>query len=143
MNNKTILLVEDDPRDIELTQIGLSKHNLANNLSIAHDGAEALDYLYRRGEYAERQDNHPALILLDIKMPKVNGLEVLHEIKSDPDLKTIPVVMMTSSQEESDVYQSYQKGANAYVVKPVAFNEFMQTIKHLGLFWLLQNKTCW
>lgn len=141
MNNKTILLVEDDPNDIELTLMGLSEYCVSNSIVVNKDGSEALDYLFCRGDYAGRQSGHPDLILLDIKMPKVDGLEVLREIKNDSVLKSIPVVMMTSSEQERDIYQSYKNNANAYIVKPVAFEAFMQAVKSIGMFWINHNKT--
>lgn len=136
---KRILLVEDNPSDVELTLTALAEHNLANEVVVARDGEEALDYLYRRGEFKTRNDSNPAVVLLDLKMPKVDGLEVLGQMKSDPDLKTIPVVVLTSSREDRDVVDSYNLGVNAYVVKPVDFHEFIDAIKELGLFWGILN----
>ncbi|MBW4496027.1 MAG: response regulator [Oscillatoria princeps RMCB-10] len=135
-----ILLVEDSPYDVELTLVALAESNLANEVVVASDGEEALDYLYRRGMYRLRAFGNPAVVLLDLKMPKVDGLEVLAQIKSDPALKTIPVVMLTSSREEQDLIKSYNLGVNAYVVKPVDFQEFMQALKELGLFWAVINQ---
>jgi CheY-like chemotaxis protein len=132
---KRILLAEDSANDIELTLAALSEHRLANQIDVVRDGADALDYLYRRGAYANRTGGHPAVVLLDLKMPKVNGLEVLRAIKSDPAMHSIPVVMLTSSREEGDLIRSYQLGVNAYVVKPVEFGEFMQAVRQLGAFW--------
>lgn len=137
---KRILLAEDNPKDVELTLAALEEYNLANEVVVANDGAEALDYLYRRGKFAMRSDNNPAVVLLDLKMPKVDGLEVLRTIKSNPDLKTIPVVMLTSSREENDLVESYRLGVNAYVVKPVDFQQFVDAVKKLGSFWALLNE---
>jgi len=137
---KRILLAEDSANDIELTLAALSEHRLANQIDVVRDGAEALDYLYRRGAYANRTGGHPAVVLLDLKMPKVNGLEVLRAIKSDPSMHSIPVVMLTSSREEGDLIRSYQLGVNAYVVKPVEFGEFMQAVRQLGAFWAVVNE---
>jgi CheY-like chemotaxis protein len=134
-----ILLVEDSENDIELTLAALSKH-VANEVKVARDGAEALDYLYRRGAYAGRANGTPALVMLDIKMPKVDGLEVLRTIKADPVLKSIPVVVLTSSREQRDLVESYERGVNAYVVKPVEFEKFLNAVKQLGLFWVLLNE---
>lgn len=137
---KPILLVEDNPHDLELTLIALSKSQLANEVVIVRDGAEALDYLHRRAEYRERAVGNPAVILLDLKLPKVDGLEVLREIRSTDALKSIPVVMLTSSKEEQDVVRSYELGVNAYVVKPVDFTEFVRAIADLGIFWAVLNE---
>ena len=137
---KRILLAEDDPRDVELILQGLRSSYLANDVMVVGDGAEALDYLYRRGRFADRPDTLPALVLLDIKMPKVNGLEVLREIRNNRDLAAIPVVMMTSSREESDVDAAYALGCNAFVVKPVSFKDFIETVKTIGLFWAVLNE---
>ena len=134
-----ILLVEDSPRDAEMALDALAQNNLANEVVHVRDGADALDYLYRRGEFAGRTNGQPAVILLDLKMPRVDGLEVLRQIKGDPALKTIPVVIMTSSREESDLTQSYALGVNAYVVKPVQFLEFVGAVKLLGGFWAVLN----
>jgi len=137
---KRILLVEDNPKDVELALAALGEHNLANEVIVARDGEEALDYLYMRGQFKMRRAGNPAVILLDLKMPKVDGLEVLRQIKSDPDLKTIPVVMLTSSREEKDLVASYNLGVNAYVVKPVNFQEFVDAVKELGFFWAIINE---
>ena len=137
---KRILLVDDSPRDTELEIDALAQNNLANEVVAVRDGAEALDYLFRRGEFADRPAGHPAVVLLDLKMPKVDGLEVLRQIKSDPRLKTIPVVVMTSSREESDLVTSYQLGVNAYIVKPVQFQEFVEAVKLVGAFWAVVNE---
>jgi CheY-like chemotaxis protein len=135
-----ILLVEDDPRDVELTLTALEDHKLANEVTVARDGQEALDYLYRRGQFSARPNDNPAVILLDLKLPKVDGLEVLKQIKSDEQLKTIPVVVLTSSHEEQDMMRSYKLGVNAYVVKPVDFHEFVNAVKELGMFWAIINE---
>jgi CheY-like chemotaxis protein len=135
-----ILLVEDDPRDVELTMTALEDHNLANEVVIAHDGEEALDYLYRRGKFESRINQNPAVMLLDLKLPKVDGLEVLEKVKSDEKLKVIPVVVLTSSREERDMVASYKLGVNAYVVKPVDFQQFVTAIKELGVFWAIVNE---
>jgi CheY-like chemotaxis protein len=135
-----ILIVEDDPRDVELTLAALAEHNLANEVVITRDGKQALDYLYCRGEFDARVNGNPAVLLLDLKLPKVDGLEVLAQIKSDERLKIIPVVMLTSSHEERDMVRSYRLGVNAYVVKPVDFHEFINAVKELGIFWALINE---
>src|ERR1700733_2495205 len=137
---KRILLVEDSEQDIELTLAALEAHNVANEVDTARDGAEALDYLYRRGAFAERSNDLPVVVLLDLKMPRVDGLEVLRQIKADPELKKIPVVMLTSSREEQDLVRSYELGVNAYVVKPVNFQQFLDSVKQLGCFWALINE---
>lgn len=137
---KRILLAEDNPKDVELTLAALDEHKLANEVVVVNDGAEALDYLYRRGKYAMRQEGNPAVVLLDIKMPKVDGLEVLKTIKADPNLMSIPTVILTSSHEERDLARSYNQGVNAYVVKPVEFQEFIQAVSSLGVFWAVVNE---
>jgi CheY-like chemotaxis protein len=139
-NGRTILLAEDNPLDIELTLAALREHGLTNEIVVARDGVEALDYLYRRNQYAGRPAGHPLLILLDLKMPRVDGLEVLRQIKHDAGLRFIPIVMLTSSREEQDIVESYNLGANAYVVKPVAFEAFVGVVKQIGLFWILINE---
>ena len=139
-NIKTILLVEDDPRDVELTLAALEDHRLANKVVVVRDGEQALDYLYRRGKFKLRAGGDPILVLLDIKMPKVNGLEVLKIIKADEHLKIIPVVVLSSSREAPDLIECYQHGVNAYVVKPVDFAEFMKAVKQLGIFWAAVNE---
>ena len=141
-NNKIgrILMVEDDPKDVELTLTALEEYNLANEVIIAHDGEEALDYLNYRGNFSTRPNGNPAVLLLDLKLPKVDGLEVLQQIKSDPKLKMIPVVVLTSSHEERDMVASYSLGVNAYVVKPVDFYEFVNAIRELGVFWAIINE---
>lgn len=135
-----ILLVEDDPRDVELTMTALEEYNLTNEVVVTRDGAEALDYLYCRGSFKMRSTENPAVLLLDLKLPKVDGLEVLKQIKSDESLKMIPVVVLTSSREERDKIASYKLGVNAYVVKPVDFHEFVNAIKELGVFWAIINE---
>ena len=135
-----ILLVEDDPRDVELTLTALGEYNLVNEVVVARDGQEALDFLYREGEFSDRSGEHPAVILLDLKLPKVDGLQVLERIKSDEKLKLIPVVVLTSSHEEKDKMKSYKFGVNAYVVKPVDFHEFINAVKELGVFWAVINE---
>jgi CheY-like chemotaxis protein len=134
------LLAEDDPNDVELTLTALAEHNLANKVEVVRDGAEALDYLFRRGKFATRPDANPVVVLLDLKMPKVNGLEVLHKIKTDEKLKTVPVVALTSSRESPDVKRCYEYGVNAYVVKPVGFPDFINAVKQLGIFWAVLNQ---
>jgi CheY-like chemotaxis protein len=135
-----ILLAEDNPDDVELTLEALQGHQLANEVVVVRDGAEALDYLFRRGRFLSRPAGHPAVVLLDLKMPKVDGLEVLRQIKSDESLRTTPVVMLTSSREEADLVQSYRLGVNAYVVKPVDFGDFIEAVRNLGLFWAVLNE---
>ena len=135
-----ILMVEDDPKDVELTLTALEEYNLANEVIVTHDGEQALDYLYCRGEYKTRSSGNPAVMLLDLKLPKVDGLEVLKQIKSDGELRMIPVVVLTSSKEEKDMVASYKLGVNAYVVKPVDFHEFVNAIKELGVFWAIINE---
>ena len=137
---KRILYAEDDERDVELTLNALSEYNLANEVIVVNNGEEALDYLYYQGRFINRPVGNPALILLDIKMPKVTGLEVLKKVKSDPVLKVLPAVILTSSREEKDFLEGYHLGANAYVVKPVDFGEFIHTVKELGLFWAVINE---
>jgi CheY-like chemotaxis protein len=141
MNNLgRILMVEDDPKDVELTLTALEEYNLANEVVVTRDGQEALDYLYRLGQYSKRSQENPAVILLDLKLPKVDGLEVLHEIRSDERLKMVPVIVLTSSHQEKDVMSSYKLGVNAYVVKPVDFHEFVNAVKELGVFWAVINE---
>ncbi|SRR5579875_1781980 len=140
MEPNDILLVEDNPADAELTLHALRKNNLANNIHLARDGEEALDFLFCRGPYAARhRENVPRLVLLDLKLPKVDGLEVLQQIKSDPRTQSIPVVVMTSSKEERDLVKSYQLGVNSYIQKPVSFAEFQDVVRQLGMYWLLIN----
>lgn len=137
---KRILLAEDNPNDVELTLAALAQHNLANEVDVVNDGVEALEYLHRRDRYAGRSGGHPAVILLDLKMPKVDGLEVLKQIRGDASLRAIPVVILTSSREESDLASGYQLGTNAYVVKPVDFGDLVDTVSQLGAFWAIINE---
>lgn len=137
---RPILLVEDNPKDLELTLAALAKCQLANEIVIARDGAEALDFLYRRNAHADRAVGDPSVVLLDLKLPKLDGLQVLEKIKSDPTQRQIPVVMLTSSREESDLVRSYELGVNAFVVKPVDFNAFFEAIQDLGMFWAVLNE---
>ena len=134
-------MVEDDPKDVELTLTALDDYKLANEVVVTRDGEEALDYLYCRGNFKTRSNDNPAVLLLDLKLPKRDGLEVLRQIKSDEKLKMIPVVVLTSSHEEKDVVASYKLGVNAYVVKPVDFHEFVNAVKELGVFWALINES--
>lgn len=137
-----ILMVEDNPQDAELTIRALKKSNLGNNIYTVEDGAEALDFLFCKGKYASRRpQNKPKVVFLDLKLPKVSGLEVLSKIKSDPNLKKIPVVIITSSKEDPDIQEAYSLGANSYVVKPVDFDKFINAIQNLGYYWLLVNQT--
>jgi CheY-like chemotaxis protein len=133
-------LVEDDPRDVELTLAALDEHKLANKVTLARDGEEALDYLYLRGNFTSRAGGNPIFILLDLKMPKVTGIEVLRQIKADPQLRAIPVIVLSSSREQPDLNECYKQGVNAYVVKPVDFAEFTAAVKELGIFWAAVNE---
>jgi CheY-like chemotaxis protein len=137
---RTILIAEDNANDAELTLAALREHHIANDIIVVRDGAAALDYLYRRGEFHDRSPDPPGLVLLDLKMPKVDGLEVLQTVRADPGLKFLPVVILTSSREEADLVRSYSLGVNAYVVKPVAFQDFMNAVKVLGQFWAVINE---
>jgi CheY-like chemotaxis protein len=137
---KRILLVEDNANDIELTLAALEENHLANEVVVTRDGVEALDFLHRRGIFKLRAAGNPAVVLLDLKLPRVDGMEVLRQLKSDPDLRTVPVVMLTSSREEQDLLSSYNLGVNAYVVKPVEFADFVQALNKLGLFWAVINE---
>lgn len=137
---KPILLVEDNPHDLELTLVALERSQLANEVVVMRDGADALDYLLRRGEYGNRADGNPAVLLLDLKLPKVDGLEVLKAVRDTPELRSIPVVMLTSSREEPDLVKAYELGVNAYVVKPVEFRDFVSAISDLGIFWAVLNE---
>ena len=137
---KPILLVEDNPRDLELTLVALERSQLANDVIVMRDGAEALDYLLRRGEHAQRADGNPAVLLLDLKLPKIDGLEVLKTVRETSELRSIPVVMLTSSREEPDLMKAYELGVNAYVVKPVEFRDFVTAISDLGIFWAVLNE---
>ena len=140
-NAVEILFIEDNPDDVELTLIALKKHNLANNILVLRDGEEALDYLFSQGPYTGRNImEHPKIVLLDLKLPKVDGLEVLSRIKADERTKTIPVVVLTSSFEEKDIIESYRLGVNSYIVKPIDFNKFICCVKKLGFYWLLLNE---
>jgi CheY-like chemotaxis protein len=140
MTLKRILLAEDNPKDVELALEALEENKLANDVVVVRNGAEALDYLYRRGEFSTRPEGNPAVVLLDLKMPKVDGLEVLRQIKTDERLKVVPIVMLTSSREEQDLVKSYELGANAYVVKPIDFQQVIEAVKQLGLFWAVLNE---
>lgn len=135
-----ILLVEDDPNDVELTLGALAEYNLANDIAVARDGVEALDFLFKRGAWAGRPGGNPVVVLLDLKMPRLDGIEVLREIRKDPDLKMVPVVILTSSREARDLKEAYQLGTNAYVVKPVRFGELVEAVKQIGVFWAMLNE---
>ena len=137
---KTILLVEDDANDVELTTMALTESNISNPIVVVRDGQEALDYLYCQNDYVDRVKGNPVAVLLDLKMPKVTGYEVLDKVKKDDNLKSIPIIIMTSSKEEKDLVQCYNDGANAYVVKPVDFEQFTESVKRLGLFWAVVNE---
>jgi CheY-like chemotaxis protein len=137
---RPILLAEDNPNDVELTLAALRSMHLVNDVTVVHDGAEALDYLNRRGAFADRATPQPAVVLLDLKMPRVDGLEVLRQVRANPAMIFLPVVILTSSREESDLVRGYQLGANAYVVKPVEFEEFISAVGQIGAFWALVNE---
>lgn len=142
IQDETILLVEDNPDDIELTMRAFRKNNIANNIVVTHDGVEALDYLFGHGDYTERDTAEiPRLILLDLKMPKMDGLHVLERLRADERTKLTPVVILTSSKEEQDLVSSYKSGANSYVRKPVDFNQFLEAVRQIGLYWLLINES--
>jgi len=140
MKTKLILFAEDSPHDVEMTLNAFAEHNLVNEIVVVNDGAEALDFLFCRGRHANRSTGNPALVVLDVKMPKVDGLEVLREIRADARLRLIPVVMLTSSREQADILRGYELGTNAYVVKPVDFHSFIEAIKQLGAFWMIHNE---
>lgn len=136
-----ILLVEDNPNDAELALYALRKYNISRRVDVVRDGAEALEYVFATGSYADRKvDETPRVIFLDLKLPKINGLEVLHRIKSDPRTQTVPIVILTSSREESDILKSYQLGVNSYIVKPIDFEQFTEAIRQLGIYWLFHNQ---
>jgi CheY-like chemotaxis protein len=137
---KRILLVEDSVNDIELILNALTDNHLANEVVVTRDGEEALDYLYRRGIFKMRQEGHPIVVLLDLKLPRINGLEILAQLKSDPEFRLIPIVVLSSSREEPDLRRCYEFGTNAYVVKPIDFQEFVEVIKQVGLFWAVVNQ---
>jgi CheY-like chemotaxis protein len=137
---RTILLAEDDPKDLELTLEALAEHNLANQVVVIKDGVEVIEYLRCEGNFKLRRPGKPAVLLLDIKMPRMDGIEVLRAIRSDPALKTLPVVMLTSSREQQDLIKSYELGINAYVVKPVDFKDFIEAVKYIGMFWAVVNE---
>jgi len=137
---KRILLVEDDPKDVELTLTALEEYQLANAVDVVRDGAQALDYLYRRGKFQTRDARNPVVVILDLKLPRVSGLEVLRQVKADEQLRLVPIVVLTSSREEPDLIASYQLGVNAYVVKPVDFHKFVEAVKTLGVFWAVLNE---
>ena len=137
---RTILLAEDNPKDVELTLEALTEHNLANRLTVVKDGVEVMEYLKREGKFKMRRPGNPAILLLDIKMPRMDGIEVLRTIRTDPALKMLPVVILTSSREEQDLIRSYELGVNAYIVKPVDFKEFIEAIKLIGVFWAIINE---
>ncbi len=139
-NLRTILLAEDNPKDVELTLEALADHHLLNRVVVVKDGIEAMEFLRCEGQYKLRTTGNPAVILLDIKMPRMDGIEVLRAIRGDDELKTIPVVILTSSREEKDLFDTYQLGVNAYVVKPVLFKEFMEAVTHIGFFWAMLNE---
>ena len=137
---RPILFAEDSPRDVELTLEALADHNLANRVVVVHDGVEAMEWLRCEGQYAARGPGHPAVVVLDIKMPRMDGIEVLQAIRADPALRLLPVVILTSSREEQDLIRTYELGVNAYVVKPVEFSEFMIAVSQLGIFWAMHNE---
>ncbi len=138
-DSKRILLVEDSPQDVELTLAAFKEIHLTNEVFVVHDGAMALDYLYARGEYAGRAGGLPVVVVLDLKLPKIDGAQVLSTLRADPAMRQLPVVILTSSREEQDVARAYENGTNAYVVKPVDFEQFTSAIRELGIFWAVQN----
>lgn len=137
---KPILLVEDNPKDLELSLLALEQSQLANGVDVARDGVEALDYLYRRAQYSDRPQGNPAVVLLDLKLPRLDGLKVLETVRGDAELRNVPIVMLTSSREEDDLLRSYELGVNAYVVKPMGFQDFINAIEDLGVFWAVLNE---
>jgi CheY-like chemotaxis protein len=139
-NLKRILLVEDDPKDVELTLAALAEHNLANEVAVARDGVEALDYLYCRGSFAQRPHGNPVVIMLDLKMPRMDGIQVIRQLKADKHLNLIPVVVLSSSHESKDLEACYELGVNAYVVKPVRFADFIEAVKQTSIFWAMINQ---
>lgn len=141
MNEVEILLIEDNPRDVEMTLRALKKNRITNNIKVVNDGAEALDFLFNKGKFSDMEiPNRPRIILLDLKLPKVDGIEVLRTIKNDPQLKVIPTIILTSSREERDIVESYRLGVNSYIVKPVEFDTFVEAIREIGLYWLILNQ---
>ena len=141
MNEVEILLIEDNPRDVEMTLRALKKNRITNNIKVVNDGAEALDFLFKKGKFSDMEiPNRPRIILLDLKLPKVDGIEVLRTIKNDPQLKVIPIIILTSSRVERDIVQSYRLGVNSYIVKPVEFDTFVEAIRKIGLYWLILNQ---
>jgi CheY-like chemotaxis protein len=140
MKLRPILLVEDNAADVELTLAALKRSQIANEVIVVRDGVQALDYIFSEGQYADREPEAPAVVLLDLKLPKINGLEVLERVKAHPEHRNIPIVMLTSSREESDVLRSYENGVNSFVVKPVEFNAFFEAIRHLGMVWAVLNE---
>lgn len=140
MRLRPILLVEDSPEDVELTLNALAEYNVSNKIEVVRDGEEALDFVFCRGPWAARPADPPLVVLLDIKLPKVDGLEVLRQVRTDPSTRHVPVVMMTSSREGPDIQTSYELGANAYVVKPLSFGEFSEAVRRIGMFWILTNE---
>lgn len=139
-NRVEILLVEDNPNDVELTIDALQENKITNRIQVVRDGAEALDFIFRRGVFASRMNRKPKVVLLDLKLPKVSGLEVLQAIRGNPDTRSIPVVVLTSSREESDIFESYNLGVNSYIVKPVDFEQFTVAMRQIGFYWLLLNQ---
>jgi len=140
LNQVEILLVEDNPHDVELTLRALKKHNLVNKVFVVRDGEEAIDFIFYKGKYADRKESMPKVILLDLKLPKVDGLEVLKEIKSHEQTRKIPVVVLTTSKSQNDITESYKLGVNSYIVKPVDFNKFINSVADIGFYWLLINE---
>ncbi|MFH1647421.1 MAG: response regulator [Chloroflexota bacterium] len=141
IQDEPILLVEDNPDDVELTMRAFRKNNIANQVIVARDGVEALDYLFSQGAYADRDSKPPRIILLDLKLPRLDGLQVLERLRADERTRLTPVIILTSSKEEHDLISGYKNGANSYVRKPVDFNQFLEAVKHIGLYWLLINES--